>query len=145
LKEEVYMEIPPGLETSSNYNKVCKLKKLLYGLKQSPRAWFDRFTKTMVQNGSSQCQADHTLFIKSSPKNKKAILIVYVDDIMLIGDYGDELVKLKKLLANLRSKTLGTSDTLVSWHGSGTIKERYICFSNKICPRPTKRNMNAWL
>jgi len=53
--EEVYMEIPPGLETSSNYNKVCKLKKLLYELKQSPRAWFDKFTKIIVQNGYSQC------------------------------------------------------------------------------------------
>jgi hypothetical protein len=99
LEEEVYMEIPPGLEISSNYNKVCKLKKSLYGLKQSPRAWFDRFTKTIVQNGYSQCQADHTLFIKSSPENKKAILIVYVDDIILTGDYREELVKLKTLLA----------------------------------------------
>jgi hypothetical protein len=99
LEEEVYMEKPPGLEISSNYNKVCKLKKSLYGLKQSPRAWFDRFTKTIVQNGYSQCQADHTLFIKSSPENKKAILIVYVDDIILTGDYREELVKLKTLLA----------------------------------------------
>jgi hypothetical protein len=40
LKEEVYMEIPLGLEDSSSVGKVCKLKKALYGLKQSPRAWF---------------------------------------------------------------------------------------------------------
>lgn len=53
LEEEVYMEIPPGLETSSNFNRVCRLKKSLYGLKQSPRAWFDRFTKTVAQYGYS--------------------------------------------------------------------------------------------
>ncbi|RVX17491.1 Retrovirus-related Pol polyprotein from transposon TNT 1-94 [Vitis vinifera] len=45
LEEEVYMDIPAGLETTSNFNKVCRLRKSLYGLKQSPRAWFERFTK----------------------------------------------------------------------------------------------------
>jgi len=48
LEEEVYMEIPLGLETSSNVNRVSRLKKSLYGLKQSPCAWFDRFTKTVA-------------------------------------------------------------------------------------------------
>ncbi|RVW74918.1 Retrovirus-related Pol polyprotein from transposon TNT 1-94 [Vitis vinifera] len=45
LEEEVYMDIPAGLETTSNFNKVCRLRKSLYGLKQSPKAWFERFTK----------------------------------------------------------------------------------------------------
>jgi len=37
------MEIPPGWSKPETTGKVCKLKKSLYGLKQSPRAWFDRF------------------------------------------------------------------------------------------------------
>jgi Reverse transcriptase (RNA-dependent DNA polymerase) len=48
LLEEVYMEIPPGFDTNQTIGKVCKLKKSLYGLKQSPRVWFDRFRKAMV-------------------------------------------------------------------------------------------------
>jgi hypothetical protein len=47
LEEEVYMEIPPGLEDSSSVGKVCKLKKALYSLKQSPRAWFEHFSQAM--------------------------------------------------------------------------------------------------
>jgi len=48
LSEEVYMDPPPGcIVTENQKNKVCKLKKSLYGLKQSPRAWFGRFTKAM--------------------------------------------------------------------------------------------------
>ncbi|RVX04712.1 Retrovirus-related Pol polyprotein from transposon RE2 [Vitis vinifera] len=49
LEEEVYMDIPAGLETTSNFNKVCRLRKSLYGLKQSPSAWFERFTKVIMK------------------------------------------------------------------------------------------------
>ena len=47
LEEEVYMQIPPRLESPNTSNMVCKLHKSLYGLKQSPRAWFDRLTKVV--------------------------------------------------------------------------------------------------
>ena len=93
------MEIPPGLETSFNNNRVCKLKKSLYGLKQSPRAWFDKFAKSVRKQGYTQCQADHTLFVKFSSEKKIAVLIVYVDDIILTGDYEEELLGMKKQLA----------------------------------------------
>ena len=99
LEEKVYMEIPPGLETSFNNNRVCKLKKSLYGLKQSPRAWFGRFAKSVTKQGYTQCQADHKIFVKFSSENKIAVLIVYVDDIILTGDYEEELSGMKKHLA----------------------------------------------
>ena len=53
----------------------------------------------MVKYGYTQCQANHTLFVKFSSEKKIDVLIVYVDDIILTGDYGDELLRLKKLLA----------------------------------------------
>ncbi|KAI9162582.1 hypothetical protein LWI28_028704 [Acer negundo] len=99
LEEEVYMEVPPGLETYSKTNLVCKLKKSLYGLKQSPRAWFERFTKAVKRYGYSQCQTDHTLFVKHETAGKMAILIVYVDDIILTGNYDEEIQRLKVFLA----------------------------------------------
>jgi hypothetical protein len=43
LQEEVYTDIPRGFNSRETEGKVCKLKKSLYGLKQSPRAWFGRF------------------------------------------------------------------------------------------------------
>ena len=75
------------------------MKKSLYGLKQSPRAWFERFGKVIKRYAYIQSQADHTMFYKHSNDGKIAILIVYVDDIVLTGDDCDELAKLKKKLA----------------------------------------------
>ncbi|RVX06283.1 Retrovirus-related Pol polyprotein from transposon TNT 1-94 [Vitis vinifera] len=99
LEEEVYMEIPPGFEGSMAKNQVCKLQKSLHGLKQSPRAWFDRFTKAVLKLGYKQGQADYTLFVKKSHAGKMAILIVYVDDIILSGNDMEELQNLKKYLS----------------------------------------------
>ncbi|RVX21560.1 Retrovirus-related Pol polyprotein from transposon TNT 1-94 [Vitis vinifera] len=98
LEEEVYMDIPAGLETTSNFNKVCRLRKSLYGLKQSPRAWFERFTKVVKRYEFVQCQSDHTLFVKHFPEGKLAIIIVYVDDIILTSDHEEKIDLLKKLL-----------------------------------------------
>ncbi|KAL6974688.1 Beta-galactosidase 8 [Sarracenia purpurea var. burkii] len=92
------MDIPPGFASSATKGKVCRLKKALYGLKQSPRAWFDRFLKAMLRFGYTQSHADHTMFTKKS-NGKIAILIVYVDDIIMTGDDVDEIQTLKALLA----------------------------------------------
>ena len=61
LEEEVFMEVPPGLDLNLAGGKVCKLKKSLYGLKQSPRAWFDKFAKAVLKLEYTQCQANHSL------------------------------------------------------------------------------------
>ena len=65
LEEEVYMSPPPGYVLSNNPSDVCHLKKSLYGLKQSPRAWFGKFSKTMLSAGYFQSEGDYTLFIKT--------------------------------------------------------------------------------
>ncbi|KAJ9549117.1 hypothetical protein OSB04_021660 [Centaurea solstitialis] len=51
LEEEVYMDVPPRLNLEESFCKVCKLRKSLYGLKQSPKAWFEGLTWVMKQQG----------------------------------------------------------------------------------------------
>lgn len=100
LQEEVYMEIPPGFHTNETEGKVCKLKKSLYGLKRSPRAWFGRFRKEICSLGYQQSNTDHTLFFKRH-YDKITILVVHVDDIVITGDDDEEILCLKKTLARI--------------------------------------------
>ncbi|KAK2356004.1 hypothetical protein QL285_093367 [Trifolium repens] len=87
---------------------VCKLKNVVYGLKQSPRAWFGRFTKVMVGFGFKQSQGDNTLFVKHSESGGVTMLLVYVDDIIVMGDDEKEQQMLAQRLAKeLDIKTLG--------------------------------------
>ena len=90
---------PPGFEEELESQTVCKLNKSLYGLKQSPRAWFDRFSKVIKKFGYIQGQADHTLFVKDSGQEKITILIVYVDDIIVTGNDSKEVEKIKQMMA----------------------------------------------
>ncbi|CAN0874904.1 Retrovirus-related Pol polyprotein from transposon RE1, partial [Linum grandiflorum] len=90
--------LPPGLPISED-GKVCRLRKALYGLKQSPRAWFERFTQVVKKGGYYQCQTDHTLFVKHGISGKMAVLIVYVDDIIITGNDEEGINLLKDALA----------------------------------------------
>ena len=61
ISEEIYMDSPPSMTYSSGM-KVCKLKKALYELKQSPRAWFGRFTKSIKAFDYKASNSDHLVF-----------------------------------------------------------------------------------
>src|SRR6266498_2605339 len=97
LQEEVYMEIPPGFMNHQASREVCRLKKSLYGLKQSPRAWFDRFRRAICDMGYTQCNEDHTVFYKHRG-SYITLLAVYVDDIVITGDDVEEIRCLKERL-----------------------------------------------
>ena len=108
LSEEVYMDLPPGCMVSEKQcQKVCKLKKSLYGLKQSPRAWFGRFTKSMRAFGYRQSNLDHTLFLKKQ-HGKITTLIVYVDDMVVTGNDPEKIKALQNYLSReFEMKDLG--------------------------------------
>lgn len=71
LKEVVYMEIPPRIDTQESFGKVCRLKKSLYGLKQSRRTWFERLTRVVKKQGFLQYQTDLLCLSKVLLKEKR--------------------------------------------------------------------------
>ncbi|PNX77125.1 retrovirus-related Pol polyprotein from transposon TNT 1-94 [Trifolium pratense] len=108
LEEEIYMEQPPGFVAQGESGLVCRLQKSLYGLKQSPRAWFGKFSKVIQQFGMVRSEADHSVFFKCSPTNEMIYLVVYVDDIVITGDDEEGIKQLKQhLFTHFQTKDLG--------------------------------------
>ena len=66
LNEEIYMQQPDGYVIPGKDHLVCKLKKLLYGLKQSPRCWYNAFHTYVESIGFQQSAADPCVYIRLS-------------------------------------------------------------------------------
>ena len=66
LQEKVHMEQPPSFVAQEENGKVCHLKKSLYGLKQSPHAWFGKFSEVVQKFGLTKSKCDHSVFYRQS-------------------------------------------------------------------------------
>ena len=98
LDEEIYIKIPLGYSGIYNISQVCRLKKAIYGLKQSSRAWFGRFSQAIKKYDYIQSNGDHSMFYKHSNQSKVTILVIYVDDIIITGNDSEEKAKLEQVL-----------------------------------------------
>ncbi|KAM1184772.1 hypothetical protein PS2_013847 [Malus domestica] len=94
LEEEVYMKLPPGHPQEHETNKVCKLHKAIYGLKQSLRAWYLKLSSVLQAAGFQRNHADSSLFVRNGT-NGKVIVLIYVDDLIITGDNIEEINALK--------------------------------------------------
>jgi hypothetical protein len=84
LEEDIYMDQPQGFVQDGKEHMVCKLKKSLYGLKQSPRAWYQHIDMFFSHEGFSRSQADHSLYVKQMGEYL-LIVIIYVDDLIILA------------------------------------------------------------
>ena len=82
LKEDIYMKQPQGYEDGTN--RVCKLLKSLYGLKQSPRCWTERFTKFISNLKFYQSNADPCFYFYTED-DKLMLMTIYVDDGLVVA------------------------------------------------------------
>jgi len=78
---------------------VCRLKKSLYGLKQSPRKWYKRFDSYMIHIGYKSCEYDCCVYVKSLDDGSFIFLLLYVDDMLIAGKNLDDVAGLKALLS----------------------------------------------
>ena len=101
------MEQPPGFVAQREIGKVCHLRKSLYGLKQSPRAWFGKFSQAVKKFGLQKSKSDHSVFYRNSSSGI-ILLVVYVDDIVITGSDPTGISSLKSFLhSQFHTKDLG--------------------------------------
>lgn len=93
LEEEVYMRLPPGYSTPDD-KRVCRLKKSIYGLRQSPRCWFSKLSKALLEFGFKQNYKDYSLFTLTRG-SRSMFVLVYVDD-LIVGGNDSNLINLFK-------------------------------------------------
>ena len=97
LKEEVYMRQPEGFAAKGQEDLVCKLKRSIYGLKQSPRCWNSVLDSQLKQMGFVQAKGDPCIYVTS--EGEMFIIAVYVDDIVLAGKSDKRMTEVKEQLA----------------------------------------------
>ena len=85
IEEELYMMQPEGFVDPKDAGKVCKLQRSIYGLKQASRSWNHRFDSVIKEFGFVQNE-DETCIYKKVSGSSVAFLVLYVDDILIIGN-----------------------------------------------------------
>uniref|UniRef100_A0A2N9FGL6 CCHC-type domain-containing protein n=1 Tax=Fagus sylvatica TaxID=28930 RepID=A0A2N9FGL6_FAGSY len=114
LEEEIFMEQPEGFKQPSTENLVCRLKKSLYGLKQSPRQWYKRFDSYMIQIGYTRCEYDCCVYVRILEDGSYIFLLLYVDDMLIAAKSMCEVNRLKSLLhKEFEMKDLGAAKKIL--------------------------------
>jgi len=125
VKSEVFVRLPPGFDDNSG--RVCKLEKALYGLRESPRAWYEVFDEFIQKLGFQRSKNDYCLYFLLAQENEMIYLILFVDDLLLCGKNEKILEKIKKKLSSHFSmKDMGKVKTYL-----GTEID-YDCKNNKM-------------
>ncbi|TYJ99758.1 gag/pol protein [Cucumis melo var. makuwa] len=107
LEESIFMSQPEGFITQGQEQKVCKLNRSIYGLKQASRSWNIRFDTTIKSYDFDQ-NVNEPCVYKKINKGKVAFLVLYVDDFLFIGNDVGYLTDIKNWLAvQFQMKDLG--------------------------------------
>ncbi|GJV96650.1 putative RNA-directed DNA polymerase [Tanacetum coccineum] len=108
LDKEIYMEQPEGFQVKGKEDYVCRLQKSLYGLKQAPRQWYKKFESVIGKQGFRKTFSDHCVFFQRFGDDDFIILLLYVDDMLIVGKNIGRIAQLKQDLSkSFAMKDLG--------------------------------------
>ena len=132
LEEEIYMEQPEGFRVKGKEDYVCKLNKSLYGLKQAPRQWYKKFQSVMGEQGYQKITSDHCVFVQKFSDDDFIILLLYIDDMLIVGKNPSRIDKLKKQLSqSFAMKDLGPAKQILGIRIFRNRKEKNLYISQE--------------
>ncbi|WVZ73864.1 hypothetical protein U9M48_022122 [Paspalum notatum var. saurae] len=105
LKEEVYVNQPPGYVVNGQEHRVLRLRKALYGLRQAPRTWNQKLDTVLKEMEFKRCESEHALYTRRA-EHGQLVVGVYVDDLVITGASKKEIEAFKAQM----KKTFRMSD-----------------------------------
>lgn len=113
IDADIYMRQPVGYKDTERPNKVCKLKRALYELKQAGRCWNRKFVNLLRSLGFKQCEADPCIFIARYDSNEITYMMIYVDDGLIMSSSKEILARIIDELNKAFTITYGEVNTFV--------------------------------
>ena len=114
LEEEIYMLQLEGFQVKGMEKLMCRLRKSFCGLKQAQCQWYKKFKSSMVYHGFHKTQVDHCVFVKNYSESDFLILLLYVDNMLIVGSKTKRIVSLKNALSkSLAIKDLGLAKQIL--------------------------------
>ncbi|RVX19364.1 Retrovirus-related Pol polyprotein from transposon TNT 1-94 [Vitis vinifera] len=99
IDETIYMVQSENFESNDSKQFVCRLKRSIYGLKQTSRQWYQKFDQVITSFGFKENIVDQCIYLKFSGR-KFIILVLYVDDILLASSDVGLLHETKRFLSS---------------------------------------------
>ena len=107
------MEQPEGFIVPGQEKKVCRLVNSLYGSKQAPKQWHEKFDRVMMTNGFKINECDKCVYVKNIERGS-VIICLYVNDMLIMGSNNEVIKTTKKMFNNkFNMKNLGVADVIL--------------------------------
>jgi hypothetical protein len=114
LEEKIYMTLPDGILVKGQEDKVCRLQKSLYDLKQAPKQWHEKFDVTLISADFSVNRADQCVYYRHGG-GQGVILCLYVNDILIFVTSLDVINEVKTILCqSFDMEDLGEADVILN-------------------------------
>ena len=121
LEEDIYMQQPEGFIARGQEHMACKLQRSIYGLKQASRTWNIRFDQAITLYGFKK-SPDEPCVYERIQGTKVVFLVLYIDDILLIGNDIKVLSSVKgRLQKQFDMKDLGEANYIL---GTKLLRDR---------------------
>ncbi|WVZ07206.1 hypothetical protein V8G54_020552 [Vigna mungo] len=132
LEEDIYMKQQNGFLVEGKEDYVCRLRKSLYGLKQAPRRWYKNFEYVMCEQGYKKTTSNHCVFVRKFYENDFIILLLYVDDMLIVGKDVSKIDRLKNQLGKSFSmKDMGATKKILGISITRDRKEKKLWLSQE--------------
>jgi hypothetical protein len=127
------MKQPEGYVVKGKKELVCKMEKSLYGLKQSPRMWYKKIDTYMLRLGFTRSKENHCVYFKLIGDHL-IYLVLYVDDILLIGNNKEIIQDVKtQLSSKFDMKDINASNLILGIEIKRDRKMRKLWLNQRKC------------